>query len=322
MRSLSVTLLLVALLVVIGCDAKKSTAPVKEGEVKKAEPAAPEPSFLYQFEPGKTVRYRTTTEMEMTGGMMAMKRNQIQELTWKVLEVDAEGLATVELSYDVIKLTMEHPMMGVVEFDSTAEGAADEAPNPLVALEAAFLGKKVTLKITPQGQIKEASGFDKIVEEMVKDNPMLEMMGGMINDETMKGQMQSFVAKMPDEDLKVGDEYKDQVSSPSPVGGSVTADITSRVKSIDEKDGRTIGTLESSATIDMSNLEMPEADPDDPMSAMLSQIKISDGKVTGVTTFDMTNGQLVSNRSVTTMTMDMMGQPSEVKTVQTTERIE
>ncbi|MHC4472958.1 MAG: DUF6263 family protein [Planctomycetota bacterium] len=320
MRSVSITLLFTALLLLaLGCGGDDKGA--GSGKGGKAAKTPSKPSFKYRFDPGTTVRFRTTTEMEM-GGMMAMKQNQVQEQTWTAKEPDEEGNSVLEITYDVVKFHMEHPMMGNVDYDSSTADPNDE-PNPLAAGAAAFVGEKVTLTVSPDGEVKSVSGFNAIVEKMIKDNPMGEMMKGMLSDETMKSQMQGFMGKLPNKDMGVGDEWKDEITTQGPMMGTITMNITNKVKSIDEVDGVTIGVIESSAVIDMSSLKLPGGDdPDDPMAAMLSQIKISEGKLTGEMKFDMTNGQIVMNRAVTTMTMEMMGQQSDVKTVMTTERID
>lgn len=315
MRILTITLLTVALLVfALGCGGKDAPGDAKGGDAKKAEAPA-KPSFRYQFKPGQTLRYRTTTDTKMQMMGMPIEAGQVQEQTWKVLEVDDEGNAKIEVTFDAVKFDLNNPMTGPISYDSTAENAAEQASNPAVAQAAVFLGKKIILKTTPTGRVVETEGFEAIIEEIVKANPMA---GGMVDKDAMKTQAEGFVTRLPEEDLDVGGEWTDEVVTEGGMTGSVTMNLTGKVKSIDEVEGAKIGTLEIAGVIDTSKLKMPEGDPSNPMS----QMKISDGKLTGESKFDMTNGQIVHHRVVTTMTLEMMGQASEMVVTQITERID
>ena len=309
-RPLSWLVVLTLVLGVVACGGESNGT----GSSTTAKPA-----LRYQFEKGATLRYLNTTENKTEGGMMNFNQHQEQGLLWEVQEVDAEGTATIHITYESVKARMESPQ-GVMEFDSTKdEGSGGD---PFGQTMSAFVGKTVAMKVDPFGKVLEVDGFSAILEPALKDNPMADFVRGTFNDEAMGQMMQNSMALLPDTEPEVGDSWSQAYSAPAGMLGTMSVDVKNSIDSIQEVAGDKLAKILILGTFDMSAIQAPEDTGENPMAAMLSQMKVSDGKVDGEVVFDMSHGRVETQRTTVTMVMEMMGQQMKSTATTTVKRVD
>ena len=103
-----------------------------------AAPGSASEAFLlrYQFEAGDAiasrVAHRALTETTMNGVTQAVETRTDSTKTWSVVDVDAEGRATLEQSVDDVTMTSRASDRGEVRW-SSADPAAPPARRPTPA---------------------------------------------------------------------------------------------------------------------------------------------------------------------------------------------
>ncbi|MEX2214289.1 MAG: DUF6263 family protein [Phycisphaeraceae bacterium] len=109
-----------------------------------------------------------SSEMEMKRSMTAA--GQVFDVSMKMgttmsvvcLDVDTDGLHTLTLSYDKLRLAMLMGGVPLVDYDSTR---AENVPNPVTAAIAALVAGELTLKMKPDGSTTSVEGVDAIAEK-------------------------------------------------------------------------------------------------------------------------------------------------------------
>jgi len=165
-------------------------------------------------------------------------------------------------------------------------------------------------------------GFSAILEPALKDNPMADFVRGTFNDEAMGQMMQNSMALLPDTEPEVGDSWSQAYSAPAGMLGTMSVDVKNSIDSIQEVAGDKLAKILILGTFDMSAIQAPEDTGENPMAAMLSQMKVSDGKVDGEVVFDMSHGRVETQRTTVTMVMEMMGQQMKSTATTTVKRVD
>ncbi|NPA93452.1 MAG: hypothetical protein GXO56_07210 [Chloroflexi bacterium] len=98
---------------------------------------------------------------ELMGQPMYIKQNLVFDYTWKVTDVDAEGNATIQVTYDHIAI--EQTQNGQkVAYDS----ASDETPPKFFTGVDAMVGKSYTMVLAPTGKLKDVQGLEELFQEV------------------------------------------------------------------------------------------------------------------------------------------------------------
>jgi threonine dehydrogenase-like Zn-dependent dehydrogenase len=67
---------------------------------------------------------------EFVGKIVEVGSNVSQVISEKVKSVTPDGVATLECTWEAVKMHMSLPMGGDMDFDSTQAGGASSAPGP------------------------------------------------------------------------------------------------------------------------------------------------------------------------------------------------
>ncbi len=110
----------------------------------------------YAFSKGKTlasrVEHRALTETTMNGVTESVETMTDSTRTWRVTDVDADGVATLEQSVEDVTMTSRSTDRGEVRWSSDG----DAAPPPGYEAVRASLGVPlVRLRVTPDGRVLE-----------------------------------------------------------------------------------------------------------------------------------------------------------------------
>jgi hypothetical protein len=121
----------------------------------------------YRLEKGKTYSCRYTCDEEVTlelrGFTLSMDIKNAAGVSYYVEDIDQNGDATVVCKYETIYFKSRTPW-GPVQYDST------DPPVYLAAGMQVFdslLGQKVTLKVSPDGRVKDIQGIDELLSRIL-----------------------------------------------------------------------------------------------------------------------------------------------------------
>lgn len=298
---------------------------------------ADEPVTLkYKWNKGETITYRMTTDTKtkMSGipgmGDIDMTQKQVMISSMNVKDVAADGVATVVLSFDTIQVTMEHPMMGKMSYDSDKKD--DNAKgNPLASSFGAMIGETMTFVIEPTGAVRSAEGMNRIIKKVIdaveKENPgagaiMEQQLQGAFGDEAMRKTYEQALKILPDKPVKTGDTWTTSMDMPMPGMGTLKSNITSTYQGTDKADGRSVAKIANTVVINLDPAAVNNPD---------AKIELKDGKGDGVNLFDIERGQLHKGTANATIPMtiiakgpngDPMTMTQAVTSVTLIERIE
>lgn len=270
---------------------------------------AAEPVTLkYKWVKGEVIAYRmtqdTATEMKGLPGMGDQKgtQKQIMGTRMEVKDVADDGAATVETTFESVKLTMEQPGMGAMSYDSEKPG--DGAGNPFAASFGAMIGERITFVIMPDGSVRKAEGMDKIIKKMAeamdKENPgmgamVADQLKGSFGDDAMRRTYEQAMKILPEKPVSAGDSWTTNFDQPLPMMGSMKTVVTSTYQGAETIDGRPVAKIANTMAVTM--------EPAKDAGPMGMQASMTQGKGTGVNYFDTGRGQL--HRGTATMTMPM-----------------
>jgi len=99
------------------------------------------------------------------GMKMEVKQDLGIGLLYVVESVDAFGDMTVNAKFDKVKVKMENPVLGTIEYDS--ENPTEEV-NPIAKLYSSLFGYEFNMIMAPDGEIKELKGINEMMDKVVK----------------------------------------------------------------------------------------------------------------------------------------------------------
>ena len=113
----------------------------------------------YKFTPGEKLTYECTqnvsTNMAFDGKEMKSTIKNILIASQEVKAVDAEGVATVVKTIDSIKMTMQMPQGGNLEYDSTVKKDRTGMEKMIADQFAGIVGKPIEMKIDAMGNVSD-----------------------------------------------------------------------------------------------------------------------------------------------------------------------
>lgn len=120
----------------------------------------------YKAEKATTYDHRTwlVQRQEVTGGIdQSLTFDLLRRFTVRVVEVREDGGATLEMTFDRIRMTLESPAGGRIEYDS-ANPPPEGRGGPHARALRRIGGVVATLRLTPDGEPLEVAGLEPIAE--------------------------------------------------------------------------------------------------------------------------------------------------------------
>jgi hypothetical protein len=184
-------------------------------------------------------------------------------MTNHVTDVDADGVATVEIVYDAVKWS-QATAFGKNSYDSTKD---KEATGPAKAF-AAMVGAKITSKMKRDGTITDIKGTDVLLKNVLESlelpaGPQADLvkkqMKDQFGDAAMKQQLENLSAIYPTGPVGVGDSWKKSVEMNAGMALSLETVYTYKGR----KDGQheleasgKIGTPENAKPLDVGAMKL------------------------------------------------------------------
>jgi hypothetical protein len=178
----------------------------------------------WKFKEGEVLRYRITQDMHQAISGPAdieIESSVAQVIGEKVKSISADGLASLECTWEAVKVHMNLPMGGDVDFDSSRGDTAGTAPGALKAF-AGLPGSKFEIDMKANGEVTEVRGVSDTMKKILEGGDaaskgMRDMMQRAFTDEAMKRYLGTTV--LPEKPVAVGDTWKrDTVFDMPPLG--------------------------------------------------------------------------------------------------------
>jgi hypothetical protein len=220
-----------------------------------------------------------------------------------VTELSEAGEATLQVKYLAVATRGSGPQ-GEYDYDSEKDKEAP-AEGP-AAMQAKMVGQSFTMKVTPLGRVTAVTGYDKVLEAMMKgapdDNPALRMqLKQMFNDESFKGTMQQMFPPLPEAKVGKDDTWKSDFVVKVPMIGGMTFSQNSKIADLKGTDAQIEQDLK---------VEMKGGDKDNPLAGVV-ELKDAKGKASAV--FSTEKGCIVSQKSATEMKLGVQGNEMPMK---------
>ncbi len=190
------------------------TAPAKSDDVKLA----------WKFKEGEVLRYRISQDMHqaITGPTdIEIDSSVGQVIKEKVKSVAADGTASLECTWEAVKVHMSIPMGGDVDFDSTRGDTAGSTPSPLKGF-AALPGSTFELEMKASGEVTAVRGVSDTMKKILEGGDAAskstrDMMQRAFTDDAMKRYLGTTV--LPEKPIAVGGTWaRDSVFEMPPLG--------------------------------------------------------------------------------------------------------
>lgn len=312
LRHLSTLALLLAALSLGGCAS--GTAP--NAATPAAGSAPDEPVLLrWSWSEGDTARYRSVTESDATITAPLFEEattthsRQVAEVTQTVVDVSADRVATLRMSYDRVELTAREPSGEEVRWSSDEPLPEDEAMREVAGLLGSLAGKTFTVRVDERGDVLSVEGLDDLFASMgesLEDEEARAMfdgvMAGMLSEDTLMELVGQGFVELPIHPVEVGDSWTRESTYTLPVVGSLTQTRTYRVEQL--------GAGETLLSLDGSFGNVPDAAgaaalplPPQIAEMMDFRMEIRRGDFDGSVWFDRTRG--LASRLETTAELEM-----------------
>lgn len=206
-------------------------------------PAGEKLDLRLRIPKGAKIRFRLQIDQSIVQSVGGIEQG-IEQSTgtgtlYECKEVDAQGVMTLESTFESISMKMQSPMMEM-EFDSAKPPAA---PDPVMQSMGGMVGKKLLLSMDPRGRVTKLEGVTALINDVMKgmkleDPAMADQVRSMMvenfGDESLKESFSMMSSYYPEKPVAVGDTWKSraELKKPSPMVLEMSMTLKSR------KDGR------------------------------------------------------------------------------------
>lgn len=176
--------------------------------------------YKLQLEKGKTYILRVVINQKISQTVQGQQKDTNQKIKmtyiYDVIDVDSAGNILIKVTFQAIRFSEAGPR-GEIEYDSS---------NPPTSLSpefrglAALVGKSFTLKLAPDGQIKEIKGVDKMIDSMIEQLGVPEdrrdltekSLKEQFGNEALKEMITKVTVKYPNKPVEKGSEWASEVT--------------------------------------------------------------------------------------------------------------
>jgi len=189
-------------------------SPSEANEQSQKEESLPAVQYKLKFEKGQSYYVRVISDSNSVHEVKGQE--SVSEVTsgfgysFDVNEVDEKGNGWVDCTVDWVKLIRKAPMIDVT-YDSSNKSSR---VSPLAQSVAMYLGESFSAKMTPQGQVEELRGLEKLHRNIEKKMPkgrteqqILQTLDSEELANSIKDLFLSPMAVYPDKPVGIGDSW-------------------------------------------------------------------------------------------------------------------
>ena len=189
-------------------------SPPEAEEESQKEGSLPAVQYKLKFEKGQSYYVRVISESnsvhEVNGQQSISEVISGFGYSFDVNEVAEKGNGWIDCTVDWVKLTRKAPMIDVT-YDSSKNTSR---VSPLAQSAVMYLGESFSVKMTPQGQVEELRGLEKLLRNIEKKMPkgrteqqILQTLDSEVLANSIKDQFLSPMAVYPDKPVGIGDSW-------------------------------------------------------------------------------------------------------------------
>jgi hypothetical protein len=262
----------------------------------------------YRWTAGQEDRYKVTQKTVATvsgipgGGTQTVEQSMTQTTVLKVIAAAPDGGATVQQTFEAIRMEMMTPS-GPMVFDSSVK---DRPSDPTLAGMATMLtgmvGEAITLVLKPNGDVVKVEGMSKLLEKVTAGlsadmaaNPAVASLKSTFSDDGMRRTFAQSFGGFPANPIAAGESWTGTSEVVQPVVGTLSTVRTSTLKATENTGGSAVARIALVLAVKQS-AEAPDA-------GLPMKVTIGDAKGTGEVMFDVTKGRV--QRSTVEMDMPM-----------------
>jgi hypothetical protein len=254
----------------------------------------------WKFSTGDSSKYTMTMTMrqEVTVNGMVIKTlmDQVVDYTWAIGSVNSDGTAAMSQTIDRVRMEVKSAQGAqgqTLKYDSADKEAPTGLGAQLAPMMEALVGKAMTMRVTPRGEISDF----KVPEEMLagfKKGPGMEQLGGIFSEQGLKQMASQGMLKFPEEEVATGDSWNTSVEIPNPILGTQKVVSAYTYAGTENVDGQQLDKIE--LKLDMK-FEVPKDSP--------NQVDLKDQKTNGKIHFDNAMGRLIDAENLSTIKMEI-----------------
>jgi len=272
--------------------------------------AAEKIDLKLRLKPGQKYGVRVITDQKISQTMQEQEQ-KIDYLTdmgmgFEVLAVDADGTASVKITYQTIRAKMSGTM-GMIEYDSTETDAAvgeDDTEKQMIGqMFEGMVGLSFVMKVNTQGKVVEVKGFKEMMQQMAEkigaDDPaeneeIKEFLKNFLSEDKVKMMGSNMSLAFPSQPVGIGDSWTDKETMS--VGFPIEIDNTYTLK--ESKNGVAI--------VDISSMmDLGENGASIEIGPMKMNMEMT-GSVQGTSEINEASGWMIRSK----MKMQLAGQMS------------
>jgi uncharacterized protein DUF6263 len=257
--------------------------------------------LVWKFDVGKSFSYRLSQKISSKttlgdGAEATETIDQTLETAWKVIQVQPDSTAVVDLSIKRLQMKVDGPGEQGLEYDSAAEQRPQGFAAMLATLMKTLTESSFRATITPHGEITTVEIPEPLLKA-IRDAPSGELMGGLTSEEGFKNLMRQNALLLPKTDaLKPGQEWSNTITIENlALGGKQTVETAYRYEGPQQVEGKLHEVFALQVKL---NFGASPADQE-------SSVKITQQQSSGKMAFDREEGRLAWSKIEQAITMEI-----------------
>ena len=261
----------------------------------------------WKWQKGQELVYRSNSRTLMQFGGQPIDQQMGYTLSMTATDVSESGEATILAKYHAVTAKGAGPG-GEFDYDSERDKQAP-AEGP-AAIQAKMIGQSFTMKMTALGRVTEVTGYDKVLEAMLKGagdegGPMKMRLKQLFNNDIFKGLMQRMAPPLPEGKVAKGDSWTNDFVVKMPMMGGLKFAMKATLADVQDKQA----SIDQDVKVSMVGAEENGENP----PAGLMEVK--DGTVKGTAVFSLDKGCYLSQKCTLDLKISAGGTEMPMKSV-------
>ncbi len=250
--------------------------------------AAAETLLRWKLQPGEQfalhVTHHSDLETDVKGKRVATTVDMLLEMHWQIEAVDENSVARIKQTIRRMRLKMDAPSVGSIEFDSAADAPAQGEAKDIAAGVKPLIGAAVTLGLDARGKIVDVELPDETLAAL-KAAPAGNRLRDLFTKEGLAEMLgQSFVV-LPEAAVEKGFSWTEPSENNSPLG-QLKQQHKFTYEGSEDRDGRSLEKIAVASTIELA----------EPKEDAVAKLALKEQVQTGVLYFNAEAGRFVDGR--------------------------
>ncbi len=204
--------------------------------------------LMYKFHEGDTTRTRLTIDSVtkstefISEASWTQRRHQEFIFSVRVSAVSEDGVGTIEMTIESLRVSKERSGAGRVEFDSTKPGQPGGKGGVGDAELGGLVGKVVTMVVAPDGGVREMRGVDHLARAMTarlgEDEEAGDLVQGLVRaagDDSLRSAMESGLRILPGRPVRRGEAWTSEFTQALPIAGKARSVWKNRLAAVERR---------------------------------------------------------------------------------------